>query len=358
MGPERARRGARALSRRAGLSPRAGDGRRQALRLPRRRARHQRHRGDVRRVLRRFRSGGPAVRAARQGGAEGVDPPGPVPRARRCRRSLLGRRDSRLVPGSRQHVSRLGSSLQRAARTADIRPMERASAAARVVRPIDVALLAAAARTAAAAIGDDDEPVRAIEAAVDSFYDAVAGVMPSVFVLEHGRLWLVAQRGYAVVPDGITVESGITGRAVRLGRAQLAPDVTADPDYVAALPGVVSELAIPLRSGTRRTSASSTSSPSARFPTARPTHCVRSRARSRRLRRGAPCEPDARSRRARAALRSPGQPARSTRHRRTRRRIASQGASGRRRASSSSGTSSAHARELASGRRTRRRRRR
>src|SRR5262245_60400905 len=127
--------------------------------------------------------------------------------------------------------------------------MERGTAPARVVRPIDLALLAAAARTAVDAIGDDDEPVRAIEAAVDAFYDAVAGVMPSLFVLEHGRLWLVAQRGYAVVPDGITIESGITGRAIRLGRAQLAADVTADPDYVAALPGVVSELAVPLRSG-------------------------------------------------------------------------------------------------------------
>ena len=73
--------------------------------------------------------------------------------------------------------------------------------------------------------------------------------MPSVFVLEHGRLWLIAQRGYAVVPDGITVESGIIGRAVRLSRAQLASDVHADPDYVQALPGVVSELAIPLRAG-------------------------------------------------------------------------------------------------------------
>jgi GGDEF domain-containing protein len=52
-----------------------------------------------------------------------------------------------------------------------------------------------------------------------------------------------------VVPDGITVESGITGRAIRLGRAQLAPDVATDPDYVAALPGIVSELAVPLRSG-------------------------------------------------------------------------------------------------------------
>ena len=68
-------------------------------------------------------------------------------------------------------------------------------------------------------------------------------------MLEHGRLWLVAQRGYAVVPDGITVESGITGRAVRLACPQLAVDVRADPDYVLALPGVTSELAIPLLSG-------------------------------------------------------------------------------------------------------------
>ena len=127
--------------------------------------------------------------------------------------------------------------------------MERASAAARVVRPIDAGLLTAAARAAADAIDEAVEPTRSIEAAVECFYDAVAGVMPSVFVLEHGRLWLVAQRGYAVVPDGITVETGITGRAIRLGRAQLAPNVKVDPDYVAALPGVVSELAVPLRVG-------------------------------------------------------------------------------------------------------------
>jgi diguanylate cyclase (GGDEF)-like protein len=127
--------------------------------------------------------------------------------------------------------------------------MERGSAAARVVRPIDAGLLTAAAKTAAARIRADDEPARAIDAAVEALYEAVAGAMPSVFVLEHGRLWLVAQRGYAVVPDGITIESGVTGRAIRLGRAQLAPDVTADPDYVLALPGVQSELAIPLRVG-------------------------------------------------------------------------------------------------------------
>ena len=127
--------------------------------------------------------------------------------------------------------------------------MDRASAAARVVRPIDAGLLAAAAQAAAEVVGGVDEPSTAIEAAVNAFYDAVDGALPSVFVLEHGRMWLVAQRGYAVVPDGITVEHGITGRAIRLGRPQLASDVRADPDYIAALPGVVSELAVPLRSG-------------------------------------------------------------------------------------------------------------
>ena len=127
--------------------------------------------------------------------------------------------------------------------------MERASAAPRVVRPIDVGLLTAAAQRAADDIGAHDEPAKAIEAGIDTFYEAVAGAMPSVFVLEHGRLWLVAQRGYAVVPDGLALESGIIGRAVRLARAQLAPDVHSDADYVPALPGVTSELAIPLRSG-------------------------------------------------------------------------------------------------------------
>ena len=101
--------------------------------------------------------------------------------------------------------------------------MDRASAAARVVRPIDVGLLAAAARSGADAIGDGADAAGAIESAVGAFYDAVAGVLPSVFVLEHGRLWLVAQRGYAVVPDGLTVESGVTGPA-----AQLV--LTKDPD--------------------------------------------------------------------------------------------------------------------------------
>ncbi len=55
-------------------------------------------RRDVRRVLRRLRPRSGAVRAPRKGRAEAGDPARPVPRARRCDRTVLGRRDPRLVP--------------------------------------------------------------------------------------------------------------------------------------------------------------------------------------------------------------------------------------------------------------------
>lgn len=127
--------------------------------------------------------------------------------------------------------------------------MESAEAPIRDAQPLDPGLLAAAAKSAAAAARACPEPSRAVDAAVAALYDAIAGINPSVFVLELGRLWLVAQRGYAVVPDGIRAETGIMGRSVRLGRPQLVADVGADADYVPALPGVRSELAVPLRAG-------------------------------------------------------------------------------------------------------------
>lgn len=126
--------------------------------------------------------------------------------------------------------------------------MERAITPAPAPSAIDPLLLAAAAAEAAGAAAEGD-PTSAIDAATGAFFASVAGILPSVFVLEHGRLWLVAQRGYAVVPDGIGVESGIMGRAVRLGRPQLVTDVRSDPEYVPALPGVQAELAVPLRVG-------------------------------------------------------------------------------------------------------------
>ena len=125
--------------------------------------------------------------------------------------------------------------------------MERASARGRSPRPLDAAVFAAAVQAAAHEAARDSEPVTAIDAAVACLHDAIDGLFPSVFVLEHGHLWLVAQRGYAVVPDGIGVEQGVVGRAVRLGRGQLVIDVRADSDYLEVLPAVASEATVPLR---------------------------------------------------------------------------------------------------------------
>ena len=132
---------------------------------------------------------------------------------------------------------------------ADFLFMEHAPTPARVSPPVDAGLLAVAANQAASAAAEATEPAKAIAAAVEALHAAVAGLLPSVFVFEHGRLWLVAQRGYAVVPDGLSVERGVMGRAVRLGRPQLAADVRADPDFVPTLPGILTELAVPLRVG-------------------------------------------------------------------------------------------------------------
>lgn len=125
--------------------------------------------------------------------------------------------------------------------------MERASARARVPQPLDAAVLAAAVQVAAHEAAREQDPVAAIDAAVASLHDAIDGLHPSVFVLEHGHLWLVAQRGYAVVPDGIGIEQGIVGRAARHGRGQLVIDVHSDADYLEVLPAVVSEATVPLR---------------------------------------------------------------------------------------------------------------
>ena len=68
----------------------------------------------------------------------------------------------------------------------------------------------------------------------------------AAFVLEHGRLWSVGVRGYAMIPDGLPLDEGVIGRAVRTSTAQLVLDVTDDPDFVEVSRATVSELSVPL----------------------------------------------------------------------------------------------------------------
>jgi len=114
------------------------------------------------------------------------------------------------------------------------------------LRPLEAACLADAAGAAAAAIAVETAPAAALDAALGVLHERLGGAFVAAHVLEHDRLWLVGGRGDAVVPDGLPVTAGIVGRAVRTGRTQYVPDLTADPDNVEAARGASSELAVPL----------------------------------------------------------------------------------------------------------------
>jgi diguanylate cyclase (GGDEF)-like protein len=107
--------------------------------------------------------------------------------------------------------------------------------------------LAEACRLAAEPRAETTEPVAAIDAVLDRLEAAGAGVCWSVFLFDHGRLWTIAQRGYAMLPDGLPPDRGIMARALREQRLQYVPDIAADPDYVAGFGGMTSEIAMPLR---------------------------------------------------------------------------------------------------------------
>ena len=67
-----------------------------------------------------------------------------------------------------------------------------------------------------------------------------------IFIVEDGTLKLGAQRGYDVDMSRFDPQTGVVGRAARLGTVQLVQDVKTDPDYVAGDPRVVSEIAAPM----------------------------------------------------------------------------------------------------------------
>jgi diguanylate cyclase (GGDEF)-like protein len=114
--------------------------------------------------------------------------------------------------------------------------------------PIDLPRLARACEGAASAAAQAATPALAIDAALDILHDELGEACVVAFVLEHGLLWSVGVRGNAMIPDGLPLDEGVIGRAVRESAPQLALDVTSDPDFIEVLRGVTSELAIPLMS--------------------------------------------------------------------------------------------------------------
>ena len=75
-------------------------------------------------------------------------------------------------------------------------------------------------------------------------------LLPSFYVEREGVLRCIAQLGYWQVMDGIPIGVGLMSRAFRSGRPQrLGPEDS--EDRITAVPGIVAEVAVPVRIGRR-----------------------------------------------------------------------------------------------------------
>ena len=70
--------------------------------------------------------------------------------------------------------------------------------------------------------------------------------LPSAYLLIDGRLRCQASRGYFQVSDGFTTSTGVIGRVVSSGVAEVLEHADADPAFIAAVPGLTAEACIPV----------------------------------------------------------------------------------------------------------------
>ncbi len=95
------------------------------------------------------------------------------------------------------------------------------------------------------ALGRAPDSRRACAAVVEHLFRQ-GQVMPSAYLERHGELRCTAQRGLWQILDGMSGSSGITGRTWKTGRPIVVPDVSKNPAYLEAIPGVVSEICVPI----------------------------------------------------------------------------------------------------------------
>lgn len=89
--------------------------------------------------------------------------------------------------------------------------------------------------------------MRTASAAVVDHLALLHRLWPSVYLLDGDRLRCQAQRGLWQVLDGLRPGSGITGRCYLEGREFVVDDVTRSGSYLEAIPGVRSEVCVPVR---------------------------------------------------------------------------------------------------------------
>jgi PAS domain S-box-containing protein len=85
-----------------------------------------------------------------------------------------------------------------------------------------------------------------IRTVVEGIAETFGYPLVSLYMRQGDSLFLEHQVGYAEVIDEIPITKGVLGRTVRSGQAILLDDVQSDPDFLEAIPGIASEVCVPL----------------------------------------------------------------------------------------------------------------
>jgi diguanylate cyclase (GGDEF)-like protein len=92
---------------------------------------------------------------------------------------------------------------------------------------------------------------------------ARAGMMPSVYLEQGGRLRCQSVRGYWQIYDGMPPSAGVIGRTFRTGEVTEVSDTASSPHFLPSVPSVVAELCVPVRADGRVVGALNVESPTA-----------------------------------------------------------------------------------------------
>jgi PAS domain S-box-containing protein len=81
---------------------------------------------------------------------------------------------------------------------------------------------------------------------VEATAEAFGYTQVSVYLIQDNELVLQHQVGYNTVISRVPLSRGVAGRVARTGKAILLKDARSDPDFLAAIEGIVSEICVPL----------------------------------------------------------------------------------------------------------------
>jgi GAF domain-containing protein len=93
------------------------------------------------------------------------------------------------------------------------------------------------------------EPEQIFQTLVETVASAFSYDLVNIYILEEAGLRLGAQVGYdpSEALDFIALDKGVSGRVALSGEAELIQDVSKDPDFLQAAPGIVSEITVPIK---------------------------------------------------------------------------------------------------------------